>query len=934
MIKLIREKINIVFNTRVYLSWTIIFCVVFFVATFSFWTTGTSLIWKVDSGLDFKTVLWYSKYLKECVYKVFVEHSFDFRLWDYYMGEGTDIILFTNQYCLGDPFMFFSVLVPDKYIYIFFQAVSILRLYLSGIAFIILCKEFKINNSYAIISGALVYCFSYYQLLHLAYHQFFLIPLPLMPLIIVGIEKIINENKPYFYIIIIFISCISNVYFFYQMALLTLMYVILRLVSVYKKNFKIIIKYIFKIGIYTLLALLMSAIVLIPVLDVMLNNGRIGLDYYNLILYPFNYYIDFINNFISIDKNYWTCLGFASVSIISIYILYRNKTSKLLMTIFTIVVIMLLLPIFGKIFNGMGYVINRWSWCLSLIVAFIVSFNFDSVTTIEKNKGLELTIFLAIIVVFYCMTGFKLLSSIQLVVVCLYLALVLTIYNYKTRCSLFVLFVCISIIVNATFLYSQQHNNHINECYKQDEINKVMLYTDADIIKEEDNNNNKREEYFRYSKLFFNHPNEGMISKVSSTNYYNSYTPRYLRRFKNVYGLLSSRNAAYFKGYDFSTILLELASVKYIIPTKNYPIPYGYELVEKSKNIYKNKYFLPIICTYDNVINYNDVDINNPINVQDLSMQIAIVDDYKGKINSISSNNDLIDNNIENIDYKLSKITNNVDIRDNMIITYENNQQIKIDFDGIMNKETHIIWSNLNYKPFCEYDLYYKKNIVTNGKKVNIDKSNKYVSDSLSFNKNISLVKEKVMFGLGPTTTIIRYKTNNNINNYKYFLTNKFEYYGGDHNFDVNLGYNEKSMNSVTLTLEQAGIYTFDKILLYTFAMNNYSNYVNKLKSGKTRDVLLSDNKISFNSNYDKDKFVCVSMPYYNGWEAYIDGHKTNLYVTNIYHMGLDVPKGNHSIELKYENKSVILGGFVSSFGSILFAVYSFMEKKMRNKNI
>ena len=64
-------------------------------------------------------------------------------------------------------------------------------------------------------------------------HPFFMNPMVYFPLIILGIEKVIKKEKPFLLIGMIFISAISNFYFFYIIAILTALYSIVRLIVLY-----------------------------------------------------------------------------------------------------------------------------------------------------------------------------------------------------------------------------------------------------------------------------------------------------------------------------------------------------------------------------------------------------------------------------------------------------------------------------------------------------------------------------------------------------------------------------------------------------------------------------------------------------------------------------------------------------------------------------
>lgn len=66
---------------------------------------------------------------------------------------------------------------------------------------------------------------------------------------------------------------------------------------------------------------------------------------------------------------------------------------------------------------------------------------------------------------------------------------------------------------------------------------------------------------------------------------------------------------------------------------------------------------------------------------------------------------------------------------------------------------------------------------------------------------------------------------------------------------------------------------------------------------------------------------VVLSQTYYPGWKAYLDGKVTKLWRANYGFQAVEVPGGNHRLELRYEDRPFLLGLFLSSF-ACLFVIY------------
>jgi hypothetical protein len=77
-------------------------------------------------------------------------------------------------------------------------------------------------------------------------------------------------------------------------------------------------------------------------------------------------------------------------------------------------------------------------------------------------------------------------------------------------------------------------------------------------------------------------------------------------------------------------------------------------------------------------------------------------------------------------------------------------------------------------------------------------------------------------------------------------------------------------------------------------------------------------NHLKYTSNNAKDGFAVFSEIYYkNGWNAYIDGKETAIYRVDYTLRGLEIPKGKHTIEFKFEPQVIKTGSTITLFSSL-----------------
>jgi uncharacterized membrane protein YfhO len=81
---------------------------------------------------------------------------------------------------------------------------------------------------------------------------------------------------------------------------------------------------------------------------------------------------------------------------------------------------------------------------------------------------------------------------------------------------------------------------------------------------------------------------------------------------------------------------------------------------------------------------------------------------------------------------------------------------------------------------------------------------------------------------------------------------------------------------------------------------------------------LYKPNHLKYTSNNSNYGFAVFSEIYYkNGWKATIDGKETPIYRVNYTLRGLEIPKGKHTIEFKFEPQVVKTGSTIALFSSI-----------------
>lgn len=582
-----------------YIEYTVLFLFFMTGILYFYYSQGKSMIDADGDGFrqHFRGLLYYSNYLKTFFHNLFVNHKFELVQWDFVLGEGSDVLKTLHYYCIGDVFTFFSFLCPEEYMYLYYDLITVLRIYFSGISFSRLCLYKKKDNVPIVLLGALLYAFCPFSFSSLSGHVFFISGMVWLPLIILGVEKVIYNDKPYTLILSVFFASMSNIYFFYINVLSTVIFVIVRILLI-DRQIKERVFVVLRITLYSFVGVLMGAIVFLPMLMSLFGNSRLDNNMAAALFYSLE---EYSRVFISLSSSFYSSFGGYSLfwifAFVHLLLKDRNKT-LIALTILSIVFI--IFPFFSKLYNGMIYPSDRWCYVPTLVFAYQIVhiFNEDEI----KNS---LMVILICSVIYYglCFVLFR--TSWQ--VYALYFAMTLAVVavhflfkNKKLRSFLCLLIFCaclsFEVLYNFSMSYWGMSKNGTDISFINDMSNDEHFVFDQ--IEDDD--------FYRYSGDDLPE-NQAVQGKRSSTQYYWSIINNDVARFRKDIGM-SDRGDHHFDNYDGRFNLNAMASVRYFIYREKGILPYGFEKqgTYNEHTVYKSGYDLPLIYGYDNYILYDD----------------------------------------------------------------------------------------------------------------------------------------------------------------------------------------------------------------------------------------------------------------------------------------------------------------------------------------
>ena len=388
MKKIFNEK------TKIYWIYTGIFCILSAVVFSIFIINKRSFIWQIDGIKQHYIIL---KDFNEMIRNFITGKSEGLTLFSWNMGLGLDVIGQYSYYVLGDPFAYISLLFPMQYLEYTYCFLVVLRMFCIGLAFIAYGKYHNKNKgNYNILIGAIIYTFSSFTLFAGVRHPYFLNAMILLPLLLLGIDKLLRENKKIPLMIFVTLSAIANYYFFYMNTIIIVIYAIISYLCEYRKEgIKHFFKKLSSAVICYVIGILIASVILFPTIYAFMNSARSGEE--TICQYSSKYYLDlFTKNLVSAYGDNWSFIGVSSIILLMVPILWtRRKENKVYFIYFIVTTIMLLIPFIGSLMNGFSYPNNRWSFAYSFILAYIITLCFDKKYNHKelKNMGIFLTVY-------------------------------------------------------------------------------------------------------------------------------------------------------------------------------------------------------------------------------------------------------------------------------------------------------------------------------------------------------------------------------------------------------------------------------------------------------------------------------------------------------------------------------------------------------------
>lgn len=978
---------------RYFLVYTILYLILAGLLVLFFRLQNRSLVYHADAWRQhLRALAYYGKWLRGNLWHLLHDHSLTPQAWSFGLGYGSDVLTTLHYYCIGEPLTALTVFIPERFSKYYFEFLILLRPYLAGLSFSAYA-EYTIgrkqlhgtgsctttgSGSLPILCGALCYVFSGTVLYLGMLHPFFVTPMIYLPLLFLGVEKVLRERKPRIFLVIVWLAALSNFYFFYMLALMTAVYALVRVIArtrgepairnagagtagagqTHRRNcasrIPEALRRLLQLLGYATAGTMAAGAVLIPILVQFRSDPRNATSYGLPLFYEKEYYSELLKNAVTFINHplYDTELCLSVVCIAAVITLFFLRGHGQLKLAVIGAAVMLCLPAAGYVMNGGAYVINRWTFAVEFLFAFVLTvvWSDEQVRFRGKNIGRGLAFSLVLV-------------TLALNIVIGYLRIPAG-ENGGTGQNGF-----------PSEFADEQTSEEYMTAAGRNESAAVTQYAEE----------TEAPAFYRYTGRDLTY-NAGTQTQTSSTQFCWSLANGSVADFFKALGVNEEQNFSY-TGLDDRTSLEALAGVKYytIAYDNDYEkqfVPYGFadcgtveawnpaeSLQEKSGaeygddswepvvptyHIYQNTFALPIGYTYTGFVQRSAFDAMDLTERQEALLQGVVLEDEDEERMKVGNeerqeigNEDRQETgNGEGLQAKVSgleqvqpefseeKRTYTVETGDGVSYVAEAGDgvsnalegpaapaadngkeasapcfrvtkagaKVTLRFEAAEEAETYLVLRDLDAGPLDGRD----GEGVKDGKD---EKSDTQAEMQEIYPIHVTALRD----GAALTDKTLNYKTEIN------------QYYSGWKDFAINMGYRSHGADALEITFQSEGVYSMSELAVVVQPTEEMMRHaVDRLVCTMT-DVDLHRNPVSFASseitgtvNAEQDRYLVFSIPYSKGWTVYDNGKRAKLQKANLMYLGMPIEAGSHEIRLVYRTPGGTAGILVSLAGVIL----------------
>ncbi|MFC4323767.1 YfhO family protein [Litchfieldia salsa] len=686
--------------------------------------------------------------------------------------------------------------------------------------------------------GAVVYSTSIIYFRHVTYWEFFADAMIFLPLLLIGIERIMREGKVAVFLVAVSLSFFDNFYFAYVNFLLMGIYILFRWMIPLSEGELKKSKQIKLYLINGVTGFLIGGVVFVPSVYGFLNNYRPSFEDHIPVF-------EFVDNILLNGRVVYIPV-FVLLSLF-LFTFYKNKLFRFFAVTTMILIVMHFSPLVGSVFNGFSAPQYRWEYFLALTAGGLTAATLPKLLLLKK-KQLVLPIFLttSLYFLFYRFDpklNFKEFSdgylAITAIFTILFVVVLIMFKNQRIEVVMSFLIILTSII-NANFFQENRLTNTGTEFRVSKEYMMSDEYNGADqqelvrMLTEQE-----KDPLARIDWMVPLRNNTPIVQKFKGTSVYSSILNKELLLFylQDLEIDMKRESVSRYGSFGDRANLSSLFMGKYFIAKRDdKAVPYGYREILSSGDYvaYENDHLLPFIRTTNTIFQENDLKNTSPL-AKEQAMLEGIVLEEENSNEDIPKSENLIEyTRIEKVNssyekgvLKIKEEEGGIDLVVNHLNPSAKDYYLKFYFEGLSNKEEFFL------------------------------KVNEYIT-----------VRKEVgsIYRTNVNEIVVRIKANERI--------------------------------SIRLP---KGSYHLRDFELYEETYEVLERVKEKSKKEPFTHVTWSGNRLSFTYQNDHNKqYAAIPLPYEKGWRLSVNGEPRKILKANYAFTGIELIDGENQVEFVY----------------------------------
>jgi len=852
-------------------------------------------------------------------------------LWSWYIGLGADIISTLSFYVVGDPFTLISLAFPMRHLEWAYGLMYLVRIIAATVASMLYFRRMG-GKALASTVGAVLFVFTTYLTFAGLYHPMFFNSMVFLPLLLIGVENVLERRRPWTFAVFVFVAAAGNFYFFYMLTLITVLYAAARYFQTAEKatRWSGLVWQVLRFAGYYFVGLALAAPILVPTVLAVLNSARGQADYQITLFYPMWVYRSMVPALFSSvlgDTSLWLGYAYLGLVLVPAAFVVRKQHSALKWLVIACA-FFVVLPVFGSLFNGFTFPSNRWSFTWGIFIAAL------AVLMLSEDRPFSRKEILAMSAGYGVYTGLVFLVAQPLKPAVLgpmmFGALTIAVFAFErldervgawderrrvpawmpgrwrttfSRWAIIALLIG-NVVVNAMFMLDIRYSESLRGFADAGTVRGLYNDDPSNLSKELGQTGTHRIDntYTTKKDSTWIHYNGTLVKKYRGTSFYYSIMNGRLTQYMQEIGNSTGWSSFSFDGFDDRAMPTTLAGTKYYVTTADNQefVPYGFELDKKRKKAvaFRNTNALPLGFVYTDVIERSAYEPLDPVDRPGAMLQGVVVED--GELPGLPRVQPVRD--AVELKYTVESTTGaTLDVETGTFLRELWNNRIDLAIDAPPGSEVYV-------------ELRGIRDVIESPRErpaQEVGENHARIDEAVLSQREREFRQPEVIGTIFSTERATK----------KNSLWTPASPYNSRDSQLVNLGYHPDGARRLSIERTLTGTTTVDSLKIWALPMAAYPKRVAKLRANAMTEIELGTNSVSGVVDSAEDGVLFLSIPFSRGWTATVDGKPVATMRVNTAFTGVPVSAGRHDVELRYLTPGLVPGIIAALVALVTFAV-------------